>query len=333
MNPIERAARAIDRFHERHGWMAFPYAVIKKYSDDQAGGLAAQMTYYGFLALFPLLLVLTTVLGFVLRDDPSLQHRIVDSALAQFPIVGTQLRDNVHAFPGSGLALGLGLAGAVYGSLGAIRVAETAMNTIWDIPRKRWPNMFVSLARALMMLLIAGAFTVASAGALIVAGRARTALLVRIVGLIASFILNFALYYFAFRILTRSRLSWNQLWPGTLVAAVAWTALQSLGGLYVSHTLRNSTEVYGFFGIVIALLLWIYVASQVTLYAAELNAVRAKHLWPRRIVQPPLSRADERAMTGYAAREERRPEEHVDVTFDREPAERSPGRAGDSSDP
>jgi inner membrane protein YhjD len=286
------------------------------------------VSYYGFLALFPLLLVLTTILGFVLRDDPSLQHRIVNSALAQFPIVGAQLRQNVHSFPRSGLALGLGLAGAIYGSLGAIRVAETAMNIIWDVPRKRWPNMVVSLARALMMLIVVGAFTVAAAAALMVAGRARTELLVRIVGLVVSFVLNFLLYYIAFRVLTRNRLSWHELWVGTLMAAVAWTALQSFGGLYVSHTLRNSTEVYGFFGIVIALLLWIYVSSQVTLYAAELNVVRAKHLWPRRIVQPPLSGADERALSGYAAREERRPEEHVDVTFDRDPVDRSSRRSG-----
>jgi uncharacterized BrkB/YihY/UPF0761 family membrane protein len=113
-------------------------------------------------------------------------------------------------------------------------------------------------------------------------------------------------------------MKWSDLWVGVLIAASAWTALQSVGGLYVTHTLRNSTELYGFFGIVIALLVWIYLGAEITLYAAEINAVRSKRLWPRRIVQPPLSAADERAMRGYAGREERRPEEHVEVRFDRE---------------
>jgi YihY family inner membrane protein len=318
VNPIERAIRAFDRFHERHAWLAFPYAVMKKFGDDQAGGLAAQMAYYGFLALFPLLLVLTTILGLLLRHDPALQARIVGSALTQFPIIGTQIRQNVHSLPRSGLALGLSLAGATYGALGAIRVAETAMNTIWDIPRKHWPNLVFSLARAAVMLVAVGALTVAASFASGFAVGAQLSPGARVLGIGISFALNFGLFYAAFSVLTRRRMKWSDLWVGALIAASAWTVLQSVGGLYVTHTLRNSTELYGFFGIVIALLVWIYLGAEITLYAAEINAVRSKRLWPRRIVQPPLSAADERAMRGYAGREERRPEEHVDVRFDRE---------------
>jgi YihY family inner membrane protein len=316
MNLIERGFRTFDRFHERHRWLAFPYAVIKKFGDDQAGGLAAQMAYYGFLALFPLLMVLTTILGLVARHNPTLQAKIVGSALAQFPIIGTQIRQNVHSLPRSGLALALGLVGAIYGSLGAIRVAETAMNTIWDVPRKRWPNFVFSLARAAILLVVVGALTLAASVSSGLAAGASLSIATRLLGIVISLGLNLALFYGVFAVLTRRRVTWRELWPGVLIAAAAWTVLQSIGGLYISHTLRNSTELYGFFGVVIALLVWIYLGAEITLYAAEINVVRAKRLWPRRIVQPPLSRADERAMRAYASREERRPEEHLEVKFD-----------------
>jgi uncharacterized BrkB/YihY/UPF0761 family membrane protein len=168
------------------------------------------------------------------------------------------------------------------------------------------------------MLVAAGALTVVAsiASGFAVGGHLSPG--ARVLGIAISFALNFGLFYAAFGVLTRRRLTWSDLWIGVLIAASAWTILQSAGGFYVSHTLRNSTELYGFFGIVIALLVWIYLGAEIALYAAEINAVRAKRLWPRRIVQPPLSAADERAMRGYAGREERRPEEHVEVRFDPE---------------
>jgi YihY family inner membrane protein len=316
MNPIERAARAFDRYHEGHRWLAFPYAVLKKYGDDQGGGLAAQLTYYGFLAVFPLLLVLSTLLGLLLRHDPSLQQRIVGTALAQLPIIGTQIRRNIHAFPGSGLALAFGMAGALYGALGSVRVAQTAMNTVWDIPRKRWPNFVFSIGRSLLMLV---AFAVLIASSTLVSGLiAGASALTRIFVVPLGLAVNLLLFTAAFQILTARRLRWREMWVGALLAAVVWTILQSFGGLYVAHTLRNSTELYGFFGVVIALLIWIYLGCEILLYAAEINVVRAKRLWPRRIVQPPINEGDERAMRGYAGREERRPEEHIEVRFDPE---------------
>src|SRR5579862_1739729 len=92
-----------DRFQRRHGWLAFPLAVRQKYSDDQGSYLAATVTYYGFFSIFPLLLVLTTVLGFVLRGHPHLERQIVHSALGQFPLLGSQLK--AGAITGNALAL------------------------------------------------------------------------------------------------------------------------------------------------------------------------------------------------------------------------------------
>jgi YihY family inner membrane protein len=206
------------------------------------------------------------------------------------------------------------MAGAMYGALGSVRVAQTAMNTVWDIPRKRWPNFVFSVGRSLLMLGVFAVLIAASALASgLIAGASAPA---RMAAVPLGLAVNLLLFTAAFRILTARRLRWREMWVGAVLAAVMWTILQSIGGLYVGHTLRNSTELYGFFGVVIALLVWIYLGCEILLYAAEINVVRAKRLWPRRIVQPPLNEGDERAMLGYAAREERRPEEHIDVRFD-----------------
>ena len=68
---------------------------------------------------------------------------------------------------------------------------------------------------------------------------------------------------------------------GATASAIAWTALQSVGGTLVAHQLRHSSELYGFFAVVLGLIFWIYLSAQVVVYGAEINVVRARHLWPR----------------------------------------------------
>ena len=113
----EPAVEAIDAYQRRHRWLGFPLAVVYKFGDDQGPYLAALITYYGFLSLFPLLLLLVTILGFVLQGDPHLQDELLDSALAQFPVIGSQLRENVHSLTGSGTGLAVGIVGTLYGCL------------------------------------------------------------------------------------------------------------------------------------------------------------------------------------------------------------------------
>src|SRR6266508_4008689 len=146
MKSADRLLRRADSQHQERAWIAFPYAVMKKFGDDQAGNLAALIAYYGFLSLFPLMLVLVTLLGMLLRDNPELQDAIRTSALANFPVIGEEISKNVHSLRGSGLALGIGLAVAVWAGLGR-------------------PNFWLSLRRAMLMLLVLGVITVASAAA------------------------------------------------------------------------------------------------------------------------------------------------------------------------
>ena len=313
MDAARTIARRADQAHQRNRWIAFPVAVVKKFGDDQAGNLAALIAYYGFFSLFPLMLVFVTILGMALHGNPDLQARIQESALADFPVIGDQISQNIHSLNGSGVALALGVAVALWAGLGVLRVMQTAMNTVWNVPYRRRPNFFVSILKALLMLGVLGVITVASAGAGAVGAGSG---LLGIAGLAISLVLNFTLFMLAFRILTTEDVSWGDVWPGAAFAAVAWTALQAVGGYYVSHQLQGASATYGTFATVIGLLAWISLGAQMTLLSAEINVVRKRHLWPRGIVQPPLTEADKHALRHYAEQEERRPEVDVGVRIE-----------------
>src|SRR5581483_3965375 len=189
---------------------------------------------------FPLLLVLTTVLGFVLQSHPHLEQRIVDSALGQFPVIGPQLRHG--SLHGSTLALILGLAAALWAGMGVFLASQNAMNHLWGVPFKRRPDPLHARGRALLLLALLGG------GAL------------------------------AATILAAREVSWRQLRGGAIAAGVLYELLQTLGGYYVGHTLKQADNVYGTFGLVIGLLSWIYLAAHITLLAAEANVVATRRL-------------------------------------------------------
>jgi len=315
MKAADRLLRRADKQHQQRAWIAFPYAVMKKFGDDQAGNLAALIAYYGFLSLFPLMLVLVTLLGLLLRNNPELQDTVRTSALANFPVIGEEISKNVHSLRGSGLALGIGLALSLWAGLGVMKVLQNAMNGVWNVPYRHRPNFWVSLLRAMLMLLVLGVITVASAAAGSV-GAGSDSWLLGLAGIATSVVLNLVLFLLAFRILTTEDVTWSDVFLGALIAALAWTTLQAVGGYIVSHQLRGASDTYGTFAIVIGLLAWIYLGAQMTLFAAEVNVVRKQRLWPRAIVQPPLTDADQRALKSYAEQEERRPEEDVIVRID-----------------
>ena len=308
---------AFDRFQQRHRWLGFPLAVLQKYADDQGGYLAATITYYAFFAIFPLLLVLTTVLGFVLRGHRHLYQSIVDSALGQFPVIGPELR--LHALHGSTLALGLGLAAALWAGMGVFLASQNAMNHLWGVPFKRRPDFLRARGRALLLLLLLGGGTLATT---ILAGLASFGASYGVawkIGSIAlSTTLNIGLFWVGFRMLTARDVSWRQLRGGAIGAGVLYEGLQTLGGYYVGHVLRNANNVYGTFALVIGLLSLIYLGAHITLLAAEANVVATRRLWPRSfslMIEQPATRADKRALTQRGQIEERRQDETVSIDF------------------
>jgi YihY family inner membrane protein len=333
MDRLQRLLAAVDDFQQRHRWLAFPFAVVKKYGDDQAGRHAALLAYYGFFSLFPLLLVAVTMIGFILQGRSDLADRIVDSTAAQFPIIGRDISRTVEGshLRGSGLALVVGAAFALWGGLGVADAAQQAMNNIWNVPRRRYPNFFLRRLRGLAWLVLLGGGLLAAslaAGAAHAAGGAFSG----VAGLAASVVVNTVLFLVGFRVLTVRNVPLRSLLPGAVLAALAWALLQWLGGWYVNRQLTHATNTYGTFALVIGLLSWLYLAASITLYAAELNAVRVRRLWPRSLAPPPLGPADEQVLEDLAKQEERRPEQRVEVSFDgdqgaqKEPAKPPSGR-------
>jgi YihY family inner membrane protein len=315
MNPFERTLRALDGAQRRRTVPAVVVGVVKKYGDDRGGLLAALITYYGFVALIPLLLLLSTVLGFVLHNHPGAQQAVLDSALADFPIIGDQLRQNIHSVQGSGFALVVALLGLLYGALGIAQVLQHAMAEVWNVRGTDRPGYWARLGRSLLLLAALGTGLVLATGCAAVVGTALAGTAARIGGLLLSAVLNTALCLACFRVLTPRDVPTRSLWPGCVLAGPLFTLLQAFGALLVTRELRHASAIYGFFATVIGLLSWIYLASQVTVYAAETNAVLARRLWPRSLLQPPLTGPDLEVLESLARQEERRPEQHVDVDF------------------
>ncbi len=300
---LEAIVHRVDRWQQRHRVPAFVFAVMQKFGDDRGGNLASLITYYGFVSLFPLLLVAVTVLGFVLHDRPDVQQRVLDSALSNFPIIGDQIQANVKTVRGSGIALFFGIIITLYGGLGIANVSQNAMNRIWGVPRYAEPGFFPRLARSLGLIGTIGLGILATTVLSGIATRTVSGVVPQALVAVVAILLYVALFTLAFQLLVAEGVPWRDLLPGAIVAGVAWHVFQTLGVLYVSRVLQGMSQVYGLFALVLGLFAWINLEARVVLYAMEVNAVRARRLWPRAMA-PPRTEADHRAYELYVRNSE-----------------------------
>jgi YihY family inner membrane protein len=316
VNPIERGLRRLDRAQQRHTPSAFVVGVVKKYGDDNGGTLASSLAHSAFVSVFPLLLVMVTVLGLISSLDPALRNQVENAVTNQFPLVGEQLRQNVHALRrNSVIGLAIGLLGLLWGATGLAQSGLFTMSQVWNLPGPQRPGYLPRLGRCLLFLGVLGLGVIATT---LLTGLAtfgsNIPVLVVLAQLLAGMV-NVGLYFVSFRVLTAKSVPSRALLPGAVTGGVAWTLLQVLGGFLVHHY-AHTDSVYGVFGTVLGLVAWLYVVVQMTVYAAEVNVVLAKRLWPRTIVQPPLIEADRTSISAQALQNQRRPEQHVQVTFD-----------------
>lgn len=313
MSFLRRLIARGDSFQQRHVWLAFPVAVLRKMKGDGGGSLAALVAHYGFLSVFPLLLVFSGVLGFVLGSDPQLKAHILQTTERSFPALSGYVRGPIQ---GSRLALGTGSFVALWAGLGVTRATERAMNTIWDIPLEDRPNLWWSRLRGLLMLVILGTTFLVSTG---LASLQQTGGILEVpfalLGALGPLVLNFVLYMLAFQVLTNMHQTWRSLIPGAAVGAVGWTLLESLGAFYTRHELAHLSQLYGTLAGVIGVLLWIYFGALLTLYAAEVNVVVEHHLWPRSLAKSPKTDADRLALLLVARQRERVAGEVITVSF------------------
>jgi membrane protein len=286
---VAELKRRIDDVQQRHRWLAFPYAVIKKFGEDSSGNLAVLITYYTFFSIFPLLLALYSILGFLLHGHPTWQTKIENGALhnfSQFPLIKGPLPKH-----GSVLIVVFGSLLALYSGLGVAKTAQTVWDIVYRVPTRDRPGFLPKNLRALRLVIVGGiglivttvvSGAVASGGTLgLHLGHAWSLL-----GIVAALAGNTLLFTVIFRWLTVRDVSFRQVLPGAVLSAVALGILQAVVSALISHKLKSATATYGSAGAVLVLLSWFYLQSQVLLVAAQVNVVKQDKLWPRSLNEP-----------------------------------------------
>jgi YihY family inner membrane protein len=325
MNPVERLIRKADAAQQRYRVTAFIFGVIKKFGDDNGGALVGNLTHAAFVSLFPLLLVLTTILGLVAVSDPSFRQSAIHAVAAQIPLIGNQLTGSVHQLQKSSvIGLIAGLLLLIWGSKGLAQAGLFTMEQVWNLPGPARPGYVPRLGRAMLFLGVLGTDVIISTALALLPAYGGRSLALVVFAEAVSATVNAGMYFAGFRVLTPKGVPSRDLAPGAVLAGICWTALQVAGTDVVRHYL-HSDSVYGVFATVLVLVTWLYLAVSITVYAAEVNVVLSRRLWPRAIVQPPLTEADRASMALQALQNQRREEQHVEVTFkDREPGAKAP---------
>jgi len=281
---IGRSIDRADGFQQRHRTTAVPSAVLRKYSDDQAGRLAGQISHSAFLAVFPMLLVLLTVVGIVLDGHQGLQDDVINSAVRQFPVLGSDLKNNLHELSTRNtLALAIGLVWLSYGATRLSRASQVMMAVVWDIDRDELPTFWHWIPRAVGFLAILGVGFVAGGALAGLGAFGRLGSFSAWLGLLLSLVVNVLMYQGAFTVLVRIPSGDRSVWLGAIIGGVGWTLLQFAGALLINHQLRHLSNLYGTFATVLGLIWWIALVAMLTVFAAESNVVLTRHLWPRSI--------------------------------------------------
>lgn len=335
---------AADRAQRRRSFVGLPLAVVYKFFDDQGNYLAAMMTYYAFVAIFPLLLLGTSILGFLLQGNPELEKQVLDSALAQFPVIGEDL-GAPDGLTGSFTTIIVSTTIALYGSIGLGSAMQNAMNVAWSVPRNSRPNPILLRLKSLVVLLAAGAALLGVSGVAILAQRSDWLDALGPAGgwlvLIASTAVITAGMTLLFRLAAARSHPWQNALPGALFVALMWQVLQRASAVYLARIAEGTSQVNQAFGAILGLIGLIFIASVIAVLGMELNVVLVRRLWPRALLTPftdsvDLTEADRRAYTAYARAQRHKGFEEVNVDFGvpphREPDEPEEPEEPESSD-
>ena len=315
----------VDDFQRKHKVLGFPLAVIYKYFDDQGAYLAAIITYYAFIAIFPLLLLGSSILGFFLQGDPDLRDRLLNSALSQFPIIGDAL-GRPGELKGSTTAIVIGAITATYGAMGLGQACQNAANVAWSVPRNSRANPFLMRFRSILFLAIGGAGILAVAVVTSLLANPDTLgtgandtiqVLIRIAGLI----LTIGIFVGLFRLVSWGRAGVRSVFPGALASALMWQLLQIVGNSFVTNVIKKANEMNATFALVLGLIAFVYIAAIMAVLGLELNVVLRRKLYPRALLTPftdrvSLTAADQRAYSSYAKSQRHKGFQSVEVTFD-----------------
>ncbi len=328
---VKRIIAWVDRLQREHGVLGFPYAVVKKYGDDEGGRQAALITYYGFLSIFPLLLLGVAVLSRVLADHPDLRQRLITA------IVPRALRSTVEhslaALPGPTIPFIAGLIGLLFSGTGVVFSAYATLNHVAAVPYRCRAGFVAQYVRVLAVLVIL-LFGALAAGALTVVATAlpREPGVERAAAVLGSALAVFAVLLFGAKLLLARPAPVRALWPGAVLGAAAVTVVLNAGAPLLARLVTKAGPVYGSFATVAGMFALLYLVGQALMYAAEVAAVRHARLWPRALDPNRPTAADVRAMTRLAREQERIPAARIEFHLAAQGSPRAPGGTPPASD-
>ncbi|MGA0035683.1 MAG: YihY/virulence factor BrkB family protein [Ilumatobacteraceae bacterium] len=244
------------------------------YQQHRSANAAALIAYYGFLTLFPALLLATTVLGFVLENNPALRADIVDTAIAQIPIIGREVLTETGGLTGSTLAIMIGILGAVWGATRAFVALQDALDNIWEVPLDERHNLVIRRLHGIVGLLTIAAGQIATVVLTSIASYANVGLVTQFFIALSAVVVNSAVIGTMFRYLTAAPATWKMVRFGAIAAGLGFTLLQLAGTNIVARLLSGAQGVYGTFASVLALTAWISLHATIALFSAEVNATR-----------------------------------------------------------
>jgi membrane protein len=315
----------LDGYQRRHRWLGLPIAVIYKFFDDQGVYLAVLITHYAFLSIFPLLLISSSILGFVLGNNPQLQERILTSALRQFPVIGEEL-GRPEGLRGSTAAIVIGVVAAIYGALGVSLAVQNAMNIAWAVPRNQRPNPLRIRVRGARLL---GTVGLAFAGTTLLSMLSNRVgsfgwglgVLAKLSFVLLATTLNAVTFSLVMRMATTRAVTLREAAPGAIAAAIVWQLLQLGGAAYIRLVIEDANTTTGVFALVLGLIAWLYLGSASFIMCAEVNVVRSAGFHPRALLTPfservNLTDGDRAAYSSYATAQRHKEYQKVDITFE-----------------
>lgn len=302
-NLFQKLLRWLDLAQQKNRFFAFPFAVQKKYSDDEANYQAALIAFYGFLSLFPILIVLTAVAQKLSMDNFDLQNRILDGVGSYFPALGPSLAESIQAPSKAGLALLIGLFLMVYGARGVADAVQHALNHAWGIPRYKRAGFPKNMLKS-FGILFGGGFGLLLASVISGVATAKDQTFGVRFGLSAlSLVILYVVFWAVFTYGASTRHNTRTNLDGALFATIGLQILQLAGTYIINHQLKTQTGLNAQIAVILAVLLWLYIQARVLLYAIEINVVRYHRLHPRALRNDHPTHADQLAFELYKERE------------------------------
>ena len=306
-----RAVRRLDRLQRRRPVLGFAYAVVRKYAEDSAGREAALITYYGFLSIFPMLLLGVAVVSRVLVHRPEVRHELVAAMVP--PALQSTVESAAAGLPTSPVPFAAGLVGLLVSGTGVVSSAYQTVNHLAAVPYRLRAGMVSRWLRvlAVLVLILAGAVAVGGLTVVVAAlpglpggwravAAAGSAVTVGVVLLLAARLL-------LARPAPVAALSWAAV-PG----AVAVTVMLNAGAAILPRLVRQAGAVYGSFATVAGMFTLMYLLSQALVCCGEVAAVRRARLWPRGLDPDRPTAADLRALDLRARELERGTAERIE---------------------